>query len=294
MHYNLIIFLSGAFVVLLVFTIGQQIRMFLEKQNNPVSSINVIYNPEGHHESSVAMMTAMILSQRNNSRIAMDFTEYHITDKCLCLNRTRQVSSGYVNCTNLLTLNHNSSVIGSNTLLWETPVWQNQTEAIFCDHPKDKPVVFILIVLNQTFTRVKQLWDRSTQDERLMFVDDSFEHNMHTWVHCNFYNKLRLSRVEYYEEHKPQKIQISVDTSTAENVIRGQTRMLMEWRESFVNRIDRFREQSIWSFALLLCSVILGLERCYAIMTRAKVQREKMRKKSLAVGLEDVHAKMDV
>ncbi|XP_075265689.1 uncharacterized protein LOC142358108, partial [Convolutriloba macropyga] len=175
----------------------------------------------------------------------------------------------------------------------ETPVWQHQREAFICDHPADQPVVFLFVTVNQTWDTFTRTWHRSTIEEQHDIVDVSFQNNIHTWVHCNFYNKLRLSRVEYYKNHLPERVQISVTTSTAENVLKGQTRINLEWRESFINRIDKFRDSNIWSFALLLCSVILGLERCYAIMNRAKAQRRKQRKKSLASALNSIHANID-
>ncbi|XP_075264482.1 uncharacterized protein LOC142356455, partial [Convolutriloba macropyga] len=115
MHYRVIIFLSGAFILLLVFTIVQQIKDFVERQKNPVSSIDFIHDPTGHHESAVALMTAMILSQKNGSRIDLSFAEFEITDKCVCLNMTAGHNNNtFINCTNIIKMNHqNNSDIGS-------------------------------------------------------------------------------------------------------------------------------------------------------------------------------------
>ena len=52
MPYKTILILSGAFIILLMLTIMQQIVSFFQNQNNPVSSINVLRSDNGFIDSS--------------------------------------------------------------------------------------------------------------------------------------------------------------------------------------------------------------------------------------------------
>ena len=51
--------------------------------------------------------------------------------------------------------------------------------------------------------------------------------------------------------------------------------MNFAWMDGSITRIDKFNEHSVWSFAMLLCAVLLGLERCYAIISRARMEKRK-------------------
>ena len=52
------------------------------------------------------------------------------------------------------------------------------------------------------------------QQEKVDFVEEGFNRNIQTWAHCNFYTNIRFSKIEYFKQHKPERIHIQVSVST--------------------------------------------------------------------------------
>ncbi len=55
----------------------------------------------------------------------------------------------------------------------------------------------------------------------------------------------------------------------------GFTQITFSWREGQITKIDKFHNGSYWSLATLMCTVLLGVERCVAFVNRAKNNRVK-------------------
>ncbi|XP_063728108.1 uncharacterized protein LOC134855496 [Symsagittifera roscoffensis] len=278
--YKAIIVCSLAFFLLLVFTIVQQIRSFIRTTDNPVSSINFYSNTNGFHESSVIIFTGFIMQAVANDSINLAVTPFLVSEHCQCLNGSVETMMRYYECDNILRLN-SSIEDGTDAILMETPVnWgASQREVLICDHPRDPVVGFTFVILMQPFEQIKNTWIKMSKPERLQLVNSSFLNEVQVWVHCNFYSSLQLRKTELYVQHKLNSSTIDVLSGSTENVIRGQTRINFAWLDGNVTIVDKFSEYSVWSLAMLLCAVLLGLERCYTVVNRARLQHRKHLKK---------------
>ncbi|XP_075240781.1 uncharacterized protein LOC142336116 isoform X2 [Convolutriloba macropyga] len=279
-HYKLIIGCSVAFVGLLIFSIVQQIRNFICRTENPVSSINFYSNANGFHDSSVIVFTGFSLhappdNSTDRHPMTIELSAFQVSRHCHCLNGSTDTNLNYHSCDTILRANSSQGI--TDALIFEAPVnWgANQREVLICNHPNEKVVTFTFVILPQPYSHIQKHWMSLDSEEKVRFVNNSLSANIQIWVHCNFYTNFQLRKTEFYNEHKISSTQIEVTSGSTQNVLLGQTRINFAWHGGTVTKVDKFSDYSVWSLAMLFCAVLLAAERGYTISSRARTQHRK-------------------
>merc|ERR1712226_1350724 len=106
----------------------------------------------GFIESSVIMFSAFVVTaDEDPSSVELKYDKFPVADRCICLNSSALTRYNWTACHRIVHMNHSS--LGAQALIFEAPVnyGSRQTEAIICDHPDHKIVVFMFIVVSESF-----------------------------------------------------------------------------------------------------------------------------------------------
>ncbi|XP_075253439.1 uncharacterized protein LOC142345326 [Convolutriloba macropyga] len=264
MHLYTAIVICIVFVCLMTVVIVNETISVIEVLSTLVSSVEIL-SLSGPHRYSMIGLSGMYQNE----------TAFNISDICRCKVETSEDST---NCS-LVTVINDDTQDDSDTdrmilLLTAGPKdWQRRESTVFeCQH--DFVPLITYFVMPQDFEELETRLT-SNSESAAEYLDDSIFNSPSPWINSNTINQVLLSREDHYNKHKLERSYIKTIVSQASHDQTGFTQITFSWREGQVTKIDKFHNGSYWSLATLMCTVLLGIERCVAFVNRAKNQRSK-------------------
>ncbi|XP_063711869.1 uncharacterized protein LOC134840107 [Symsagittifera roscoffensis] len=267
MHLYTAIVICIVFVCLMSVVIVNETISVIEVLSTLVSSVEIL-SLSGPHRYSMIGLSGMYQNE----------SSFNVSDICDCKVETSRDST---NCS-LLTLLHqpqgeqvaDDPSLHRILLLTAGPRdWQQRESVVFeCLHSFVPLITYF--VMPQDYQAIQDTV-QSNNENVSDHLDESIFNSPSPWINSNTINQVLLSREDHYNKHELEKSYIKTIVSQASHDQEGFTQITFSWREGQVTKIDKFHNGSYWSLATLMCTVLLGVERCVAFVNRAKNQRRQ-------------------
>jgi len=228
----------------------------IEVLSTLVSSVEIISLSGPHRTSMIGLM----------GRYLND-TAFNITEICQCKVETSESSQ---NCESMTTSFDYDDGTTSILLLTAGPTdWQKREATVFeCYH--DFVPLMTYFVMAQSYINLVKNVAKAGVGTTVNYLDGNVFNSPSPWINSNTINQVLLSREDHYNKHELEKSYIKTIVSQASHDAEGYTQVTFSWREGQITKIDKFNNGSYWSLATLMCTVLLGIERCVAFVNRAK------------------------